>query len=83
MLTLPCYVAGKPVTSSQTLAVKNPYDGSTVGDSGLSGITIFIDANSNGSLDGGELSTVTALPRRILFVTVAAAASTISGTDTA
>ncbi|HAM72653.1 MAG TPA: phosphonoacetaldehyde dehydrogenase [Verrucomicrobiales bacterium] len=32
MLTLACYVAGKPVTSSQTLAVKNPYDGSTVGE---------------------------------------------------
>ncbi|CAM2064350.1 Ig-like domain-containing protein [Sulfidibacter corallicola] len=30
-----------------------------VGEPGLSGVTVFIDANSNGSLDGGELSDTT------------------------
>ncbi|UCI06125.1 beta strand repeat-containing protein [Mesorhizobium sp. B1-1-8] len=34
-------------------------DGQTTGDAGLDGVTIFIDANGNKTLDGGELSTVT------------------------
>ncbi|HZT41730.1 MAG TPA: phosphonoacetaldehyde dehydrogenase [Chthonomonadaceae bacterium] len=31
MLTLRCYVAGKPVDSDRTLSVQNPYDGTIVG----------------------------------------------------
>src|SRR5258708_5409297 len=35
-------------------------DGLTAGDSGLGGITIFLDTNGNSVLDTGDLSTVTA-----------------------
>src|SRR4029079_15732338 len=35
-------------------------DGSTAGDSGLGGVTIFLDTNSSGTFDTGDLSAVTA-----------------------
>ncbi len=36
-MLLPCLVAGQPVTPTQTLAIRSPYDGSVTGTVGLAG----------------------------------------------
>ncbi len=45
-------------------------DGSGVGDSGLGGWTIFLDANNNGALDAGETNTTTAADGSYSFTDV-------------
>ena len=42
MLKLPCYVAGKPVTSGPELTVKSPYNGAVVGS-----VTMAVQANTD------------------------------------
>lgn len=53
VLDLPCYVAGRPVTSSHTLTVTNPYTGDVVGTVASVG-PAEVDEAIEATLKGGE-----------------------------